>query len=125
MFIVHVVVITRDPSNIDVCIGDTVNMPCGFTGADPRVTIPDWMRTIRNDDGTMRTIQISANELLQGSYPDHRWIPDLTSGVSNSFRSRLEIGPVDQSYNQSVYVCSFLTVNGTVYSNPGILTIIG
>ena len=43
----------------------------------------------------------------------------------NSSKSRLLVGPVDQSYDQSVYVCSFITVNGTIYSNPGILTVTG
>ena len=119
------IVITRNPSDTKVCLGNFANMPCGFTGADPRVTIPEWIRIIKNADGTTQTVTISSSELISHSYPGHLWEPDLTSGPFNAPGSRLLIGPVDETYDQSVYVCSFSTVNGTIKSNPGILTTAG
>ena len=119
------IVITRNPADTEACLGNVASMPCGFTGADPHITIPEWIRIIRKADGRTQTIIIPSGELIAGSYPGHRWEPDLTSGPLNATGSKLLIGPVDETYDQSVYVCSFATIGGTIKSNPGILRTIG
>ena len=100
-------------------------MHCGYTGVDPYNTIPNWIRTIRNNDGSTRVITITATELISHTIPGHIWEPDLNSGPRNSTGSRLLIGPVDESYDQSIYQCSFSTLIGTINSNPGMISVHG
>ena len=123
-FILVDIVITRNPSDTSVCLGNVASMSCGFSGADPHITIPEWIRIVTNPDGTTTNITISSSELMAHSYPGHLWEADLISGTYNAPGSRLLIGPVDQGYDRSVYVCRFSTINGIVKSSPGILTVI-
>ena len=39
--------------------------------------------------------------------------------------SRLVVGPVDETYNQSSYQCIFTTISGAVESSIGTLTVAG
>ena len=36
-----------------VCINTLAKINCGFTGASPSVTIPDWRIVYRNDSGSV------------------------------------------------------------------------
>ena len=54
------------------------------------------------------------------------WVPDLTNADNNSATSFLLIGPVDKTYNQSSYQCSFQLDDHTIIkSKLGTITLFG
>ena len=84
---------------------------CGFTGAGPKFLVPNWRIVFRSDvgsvisDDTINGANI-ANRLINGL----QWLPDLTSGDSNAPNSKLLVGPVNMTHNQSSYQCIFQEV---------------
>ena len=100
---------------------------CGFTGANPNLTIPDWRIIMRNSDNG----SIVSNETLWGlnitrnHINDLKWIPDLSSGEDHAPNSKLIIGPVNSTHNQSSYQCFFETLQGTVTSSIATITALG
>ena len=70
-------------------------------------------------------VTVSGFDIIINNNDDLEWVADLTSGVNMSPNSRLVVGPVDQTYNQSSYQCIFTTFSGTVVSSIGTLTVTG
>ena len=123
-------IITNGPQNTTVCVNVIAECYCGFTGANPNAAIPDWRIILRSDDGSIISNDIFdgldiINRLINGL----QWVPDLTSGDNNATNSKLLVGPVNMTHNQSSYQCIFSIVssNGleSVISNVGTMTVVG
>ena len=118
--------ITNGPQDTTVCMNDMVEIYCGFTGINPSFVVPDWRIVFRSDDGnvisndTIDGLDIT-NRLINGL----QWLPDLTSGDNNGTNSKLLVGPVNMTHNQSSYQCIFATVSGSVVSSVGTMTVVG
>ena len=67
-----------------------------------------------------RTVDI-ANDDSDGL----QYIPDLSSGMNTSPNSRLLVGPVDETDNQSSYQCIFNIALTEFESSVGTLTVTG
>ena len=100
---------------------------CGFTGVDPNFVVPDWNIVFRSDDGSV----ISNNTLNGGDIArrlinDLQWLPDLISGDNNAPNSKLLVGPVNMTHNQSSYQCIFSRGQGdSIISSVGTITVVG
>ena len=68
---------------------------------------------------------ISGTDIINNVNDGLEWIPDTTSGSLMSPNSRLVVGPVDETDNQSSYQCIFAVGADTVESNVGTLTVTG
>ena len=119
--------ITNGPQDTTVCVNAMAECDCGFTGADPNFLVPSWRIVFRSDDGsvisndTIDGLSIS-NRLINGL----QWMPDLTSGNNNAPNSKLLVGPVNMTHNQSSYQCIFIrSVGGTIISSVGTMTVVG
>jgi len=118
--------VTNHPNDITVCIGGTVNISCGFTGALPEFVIPDWRIVKKNSDSSVISDEVVTGSSIVNSNVDGlRWVPDLTSGPYNARNSVLMVGPVDETYSQSSYQCIFASSNGRVESRIGTVTVAG
>ena len=120
-------IITNGPHNTTVRMNAMAECDCGFTGADPNFVLPNWRIVFRSDDGsvisndTINGLGIS-NRLINGL----QWMPDLTSGDNNSPNSKLLVGPVNMTHNQSSYQCIFTRGQGdTIISSVGTMTVVG
>ena len=105
----------------------TAECDCGFSRADPYLAIPNWRIVFRSDDGS-----IISNKTFDGDDIDNRlinglqWEPDLTSGDNNAPNSKLLVGPVNMTHNQSSYQCIFELIRfDTVISSVGTMTVVG
>ena len=104
--------------------------PCGFTGGSPNAVIPDWRIVYRNDSGS-----VISNDTIDGDYILLRringlqWKADITSGILNAPNSKLIVGPVNMTLNQSSYQCMFTIIREggleTVMSSEGTMTVLG
>ena len=54
-----------------------------------------------------------------------QWSPDLTSGDNNASNSKLLVGPVNKTHNQSSYQCIIRSTSGNLVSSVGTLTVVG
>ena len=117
--------ITNNPMDITVCIGSVVNIPCGFVN-DSANFVPNWRIIRRSNDGSVISIMsVSGSDIVNNVNDGLEWIPDATSGLLMSPNSRLVVGPVDETDNQSSYQCSFALPGGSVVSSIGTLTVTG
>ena len=99
---------------------------CGFTGTDPNFIAPNWRIIFRSDDGSIVSNDIiNGLDIINGSINDLQWVPDLTSGDNNATNSKLLVGPVNMTHNQSSYQCIFAIVGGSVISSVGTMTVVG
>ena len=121
------VTITNGPQDTTVCMNIIAECDCGFAGTDPHAISPDWRIVLRSDDGS-----IISNNTIDGGDIENRlinglqWEPDLTSGDSNASNSKLLVGPVNMTHNQSSYQCIFdLVRSDTVISSVGTMTVVG
>ena len=118
--------ITNGPQDTTVCMNAMAECNCGFTGTDPNFVVPNWRIVFRSDDG-----RVISNDTISGAEISDRlinglqWLPDLTSGDNNSPNSKLLVGPVNMTHNQSSYQCLFQTVSSSVISSVGIMTVVG
>ena len=121
--------ITNGPQDTTVCMNATAECDCGFTDseADPYLAIPNWRVVLKSDNGS-----IISNKTIDGHDIDNRlinglqWVPDLTSGDNNAPNSKLLVGPVNMTHNQSSYQCIFeLPASDTVISSVGTMTVVG
>jgi len=113
--------ISNPPMDVTVCIGDTVNIPCGYSGADPNVTQPTWIiNRSHSGSNVLAVVAINADN-DSGNDDGLVWVLDLTSGPNDASDSVLRVGPVDETFNQSSYQCIF----GGVMSNTGTVTVAG
>ena len=115
IIIITTSVITNGPMNTTVCIGSVANISCGFVDLT-NILNPNWRISIISDL-TVSTADVNNTDGLQ-------YIPDLTSGVNMSPNSRLVVGPVNETFNQSSYQC-ILPVGSAIESSVGILTVTG
>ena len=123
-------VITNGPQDTTVCINTIAECYCGFTGASPNAALPDWRIILRSDNGSIVSNDIiNGLDIINGSINDLQWVPDLTSGNFNATNSKLLVGPVNMTHNQSSYQCIFniVSLNGlkSLISSVGIITVVG
>ena len=119
-------IITNGPQDTTVCMNAMAECDCGFTGIDPNFLFPTWRIVFRSDDGSVISNDIInaadiTNRLINGL----QWMPDLTSGDNNSPNSKLLVGPVNMTHNQSSYQCIFAIVSGSAVSSVGTMTVVG
>ena len=99
---------------------------CGFTGADPYFAIPAWRIVFRCDNGSIISNDtISRLHILRRLLNGLQWLPDLTSVDNNATNSKLLVGPVNMTHNQSSYQCIIPRVGGSVISSVGTITVVG
>ena len=119
--------ITNGPQDTTVCMNAMAECDCGFTESDPSFAVPDWRIVFRSDNGsvisndTINGVDI-INRLINGL----QWMPDITSGDNNAPNSKLLVGPVNMTHNQSSYQCIFTRgQGGAVISSVGTMTVVG
>ena len=109
-----------------MCINATAECDCGFTGASPNTTVPDWVIILRNDDGSVvSNVTRDGFNIAHGHINGLQWLPDLTSGDNNAPNSKLLVGPVNKTHNQSSYQCVINILRGPVISSVGTIIIVG
>ena len=114
--------IINGPSGITVHSGEIANISCGFVGAPANTTIPDWAVAKKNALGIFSTKIISSSEIVNNHIKGFKW---EAGGVNNSANSKLLVGPVDRTYNGSIYQCMFSFHGGSINSSFGVLVVIG
>ena len=118
--------ITNGPMDTTVCTGSVANISCGFINGDPYIAVPNWRIVRRSDDGSViSNMTVNGLDIIRNTNDGLEWVADLTSGVNMSPNSRLLVGPVDETYNQSSYQCIFNLISGAVESSIGALTVTG
>ena len=120
-------VITNGPQDTTVCMNAMAEFYCGFTGTDPNFVIPNWRIVFRSDNGSIISNDtLSGEDISDGLINGLQWLPDLTSGDNNGTNSKLLVGPVNMTHNQSSYQCVFRRIgDGSVISSVGTMTIVG
>ena len=120
-------IITNGPQDTTVCMNAMAECYCGFTGTNPNFVVPHWRIVFRNDDGS-----IVSNDTVDGVdivirlINGLQWVPDLTSGDNNATNSKLLVGPVNMTHNQSSYQCIFpRSQGGSIISSVGTITVVG
>ena len=120
--------ITKGPQDTTVCMNDKAECLCGFTG-DNNFLVPSWRVVLRNDDGNViSNVTHTALDISTGHISGLQWSPDLISGDNNAPNSKLLVGPVNKTHNQSSYQCSFISADGQRVissSRVGTMTIVG
>ena len=115
-------VITNGPQNTTVCVNQFANIQCGFNGADPVVTVPNWHIIKRNSNGAIIFDEtISGTEIIRDTDDGLEWIADQM----NPNNSVLRVGPVGRNDDQSSYQCIFATLVDNIPSEMGMLTVLG
>jgi len=104
-----------------VCINQVANCTCGFTGVDPNFVVPDWRIIMRRNGEIVSNEIISGTEIISNTNDALDWIIDPLNGNN----SVLRVGPVDGTDDQSSYQCIFTLLSGNIFSNTGILTVLG
>ena len=56
--------ITNPPTNVTVCINTGAENNCGFTGAYSNFITPNWMIILRNDNGSIVSIETMLLEVI-------------------------------------------------------------
>ena len=119
-------IITNGPQDTTVCMNAMAECDCGFTGINPEFVVPSWRIVFRSDDDS-----ILSNDTIYGLDIKNRlinglqWLPDLTSGDNNAPNSKLLVGPVNITHNQSSYQCIFVRGQSDLISSVGIMTVVG
>lgn len=123
--------IINHPVDVIIRTGSIATFSCGFVNESANVQ-PLWNIIMRDDDGDVisdmnfTTAEINSDNNM-GNEDDLVYIADGSSGPLMSPNSRLRVGPVDQTFNQSSYQCIFelFIFNISIASNIGTLTVIG
>ena len=111
--------------NTTICTGSIATISCGF-GNDNVNFVPSWRIVRRSDNGSViSNMIVNANDIVNNNNDDLEWVPDLTSGPNNATNSKLLVGPVDETYNQSSYQCIFAVGVNSIESSVGTLTVTG
>ena len=99
---------------------------CGFTGANPHTTVPSWRIILRNDDGSVvSNVTHNGFDIAQEHINGLQWLSDLTSGDNTSPNSKLLVGPVNKTHNQSSYQCAIQILAGYLISDVGTMIVVG
>ena len=115
--------ITNGPMDTTICTGSIANMSCGFVN-DSVNFVPNWRIVRRSDDGSViSNMTVSASDIVRNANDGLEWVADTTSGDDMSPNSRLLVGPVDETYNQSSYQCVFTVGVNVIESSVGTLTV--
>ena len=120
--------ITNGPQDTTVCMNAVAECDCGFTGTSPKFIVPSWRIVFRSDDGSIISNDtIDGIDILKRLINGLQWMPDLTSGDNNGTNSKLLVGPVNMTHNQSSYQCIFpRSMGDTVISSiVGTMTVVG
>ena len=122
--------ITNGPQDTTVCINTMAECYCGFTGSSPSSTFPDWRIIFRSDNGSIVSNDtVDGNDIVSRLVNGLQWVPDLTSGDNNATNSKLLVGPVNMTQNQSSYQCIFTILSSnsleSVISSVGTMTVVG
>ena len=129
VFIICIVgfIITNGPQDTTVCINATAECYCGFTGANPDFAVPEWRIIFRSDNGSIVSNDtVDGDDIINRNINSLQWVPDLTSGDNNATNSKLLVGPVNMTQNQSSYQCIFTRgQGGSVISSVGTMTVVG
>ena len=125
--------ITNGPQDTTVCINDMAECTCGFNGVNPSLTIPDWIIVTRSSDGSVvSNVTIEGRDIVNNKHDGLKWqLGDRN--ITSSPNSKLIVGPVNKTHNQSSYQCVFPTnqiingilQSGIVKSSIGTLTVVG
>ena len=117
--------ITNGPMDTTVCNGSIASISCGFINESNNFA-PNWRIVRRSDNGTIiSNTSVSSDIIVTNTSDGLEWVSDTKSGVNMSPNSRLLVGPVDETYNQSSYQCVFTVGGVTVESSVGTLTVAG
>ena len=121
------ITIVSGPQNTTVCLNDTAEMNCGYNGTDPKTKAPTWRIISRSDNGSViSNCTIGEQDVLNNNTPsDLQWVPDLNSGNKSSPNSKLLVGPVNKTHNQSSYQCSIEILADSINSSVGTITVVG
>ena len=69
---------------------------------------------------------VDGDDISKGLINGLQWVPDLTSGDNNATNSKLLVGPVNMTHNQSSYQCIFTSgQGGSIISSVGTITVVG
>ena len=118
--------ITNGPQDTTVCMNAIAECNCGFSGASPATTVPSWRIILRNDDGSVvSNVTHSGLDIVLGHINNLQWLFDETSGDNIAPNSRLLVGPVNKTHNQSSYQCVIPTIRSLIISSVGTITIVG
>ena len=100
--------ITNGPQDTTVCMNTMAECDCGFTGANPIRVFPEWRIIYRSDNGSIvSNFTVDGEDIILRPMSGLQWIPDLTSGDNSATNSKLLVGPVNKTHNQSSYQCIF------------------
>jgi len=106
---------------------------CGFDGVNPLAITPNWRIITRNNDGSVvSNVTINGRDVVHDKNDGLEWIIGQANSTSSP-NSKLVIGPVNETHNQSSYQCVFHVnqiINGAtqhriVKSSVGTLTVVG
>ena len=118
--------ITNGPQDTTVCMNAIAECDCGFSGANPATTIPNWRIVLRNDNGSVvSNVTHNGFDIAREHINGLQWLFDETSGDNNSPNSKLLVDPVNKTHNQSLYQCIFITLRGLIMSRVGTMTVVG
>ena len=119
--------ITNGPQDTTVCINIMAECYCGFTGTDPNFVVPNWRIIFRSDDvSIVSNYTVNGDDIFNRFVNGLQWVPDLTSGDNNATNSKLLVGPVNMTHNQSSYQCIFARgQGGSIISSVGTMTVVG
>ena len=118
--------INNGPKDTTVCMNAMAKCDCGFTGANPSHVVPNWRIIFRSDNGNIISNDTrNGVDIARGRINSLQWLPDLTSGDNNSPNSKLLVGPVNKTHNQSSYQCIIAQLSDTVTSSVGTVTVVG
>ena len=114
-------------------MNDMAECTCGFDGANPADSIPDWITVTRSSDGSViSNVTIDGGDIIDNKHDGLVWqLGDVNT--TSAPNSRLVVGPVDETHNQSSYQCVFRLnefINGSIQSKivksgVGTLTVVG
>ena len=119
--------IINGPQDTSVCMNTIAYCDCGFTGANPIHVFPQWRIIYRSDNGSIvSNFTVDGEDILHRPMSGLQWLPNLASGDSNSTNSKLLVGPVNKTHNQSSYQCIFKTAfSDGIISSVGRITVVG
>ena len=109
-----------------MCLNSTAECDCGFIGENPNAVIPKWRIIFRSEDNSIiSNYTFNGNDIRNKSENCLQWIPDLTGGVNNVSNSKLLVGPVNMTHNQSSCQCIIEIYRDTIISSVGTITVVG
>ena len=111
--------------NATACIGSIAIISCGFDNVSNSFT-PHWRIIKRSDDGSVIS-DVTLNEAAINNDDSNglQYINDQSSGMNTSPNSRLLVGPVNETDDQSSYQCIFNIGLVVSKSSIGTLTVTG